>query len=159
VVPFGFGLSYSSFAYKVEGGGDDKVRLDEVRGLLATTARAGRTFPDSNLVAAAAPLVSYTVNVTNTGSIDAADVVLGFLTPPGAGVNGVPLQTLFGFERIFLKAGETKAVYLYPTLTDFTQVNEKGVRQVLAGQYKFHFGVQETRAHGMGYAEHVITTV
>ena len=160
VVPFGFGLSYSSFAYKVDAAGAEAgVRLDAVRGLLAATARAGRTFPDSNLVAAAAPLVSYTVNVTNTGSVDAADVVLGFLTPPGAGVNGVPLQTLFGFERIFLKAGETKSVYLYPALTDFTQVDAKGVRQVLAGDYKFHFGVEETRVHGMGYAEHSITAV
>lgn len=173
VVPFGYGLSYSSFAYKVEvgsgrargagrgdGWGESEaavVRLDEARRLLAATARANRTFPDSNLVAAAAPLVSYTVNVTNTGSVDAADVVLGFLTPPGAGLNGVPLQTLFGFERIFLKAGETKSVYLYPALTDFTQVNENGVRQVLAGDYKFHFGVQETSAQGMGYAEHTIT--
>ena len=160
VVPFGFGLSYSSFAYKVDAAGAEAgVRLDAVRGLLAATARAGRTFPDSNVVAAAAPLVSYTVNVTNTGSVDAADVVLGFLTPPGAGVNGVPLQTLFGFERIFLKAGETKSVYLYPALTDFTQVDAKGVRQVLAGDYKFHFGVEETRVHGMGYAEHSITAV
>ena len=38
------------------------------------------------------------VTVTNTGKLDADDVVLGFLTPPGAGQNGVPLQTLYGFE-------------------------------------------------------------
>ena len=39
----------------------------------------------------------FSVNVTNTGSVDADDVVLGFLTPPGAGEDGVPLQSLFGF--------------------------------------------------------------
>ena len=167
VVPFGFGLSYSTFSYKaVESatGGNRDARggvrsLDVVRMLLADTARAGRTFPDSNIVAAAAPLVSYAVNVTNTGSVDAADVVLGFLTPPGAGVGGVPLQTLFGFERVFLRAGETKALYLYPALTDFTQVSAAGVREVLAGEYTFKFGVEETRGHGMGYVEHVVTTV
>eukprot|EP00729_Bicosta_minor_P001353 gene1353-22714_t len=170
VVPFGFGLSYSSFAYNVVsavagGGGSllaegaDAVRLDAVRELLDATAHAGRTFPDSNVVSGAAPLVSYLVNVTNTGSVDAADVVLGFLTPPGAGVNGVPLKTLFGFERIFLKAGETKSVYLYPALTDFTQVDASGQRNVFAGEYTFSFGVQETLGHGMGYAEHRITTV
>jgi pre-mRNA-splicing factor SYF2/beta-D-xylosidase 4 len=54
--------------------------------------------------------VSYVVNVTNTGTIDADDVVLGFIKPPGAGTNGVPLQTLFGFERVHVKAGETVQV-------------------------------------------------
>jgi len=38
--------------------------------------------------------------VTNTGVMDADDVVLGFLTPPSAGVNGVPLQTLYAFDRV-----------------------------------------------------------
>ena len=52
------------------------------------------------------------VNVTNTGSRDADDVVLGFLVPPGAGANGVPLQELFGFERVFVPAGQTVTVYL-----------------------------------------------
>ena len=40
--------------------------------------------------------VDFSVNVTNTGSVDSDDVVLGFLVPPGAGVDGVPLQELFG---------------------------------------------------------------
>ena len=44
---------------------------------------------------AAAPLVEYLVNVSNVGEVDADDVVLGFMTPPGAGQDGVPLQTLF----------------------------------------------------------------
>lgn len=39
------------------------------------------------------------VTVTNTGKMDADDVVLGFMVPPGAGVDGVPLQTLFGLTR------------------------------------------------------------
>ena len=41
---------------------------------------------------------NYWVNVTNTGPVDSDDVVLGFVVPPGAGQNGVPLQQLFGFE-------------------------------------------------------------
>jgi hypothetical protein len=48
------------------------------------------------------------INVTNTGKVATDDAVLGFLVPPAAGVNGVPLQSLFGFDRIHLKAGETK---------------------------------------------------
>ena len=48
------------------------------------------------------------VQVTNTGSVDADDVVLGFLEPPGAGDKGVPLQTLFAFERVHVKAGQAR---------------------------------------------------
>jgi hypothetical protein len=32
------------------------------------------------------------LQVTNTGSVDSDDVVLGFLVPPGAGTDGIPLQ-------------------------------------------------------------------
>ncbi len=66
--------------------------------------------------------VAYAVNVTNTGSTDSDHVVLGFITPPGAGQNGVPLQNLFGFERVFVRAGHTKTVWLWPSLLDFTHV-------------------------------------
>ena len=61
---------------------------------------------------------AFSVNVTNSGMVDADDVVFGFLTPPGAGTGGVPLKQLFGFERVHVKAGQTVSVFLYPTLTD-----------------------------------------
>ena len=48
-----------------------------------------------------------------SGSMDADHVVLGMLIPPGAGVDGVPKQTLWGFERVFVKAGETVTVNMY----------------------------------------------
>ena len=71
--------------------------------MIAQTKSDGRIFPAHALLGAAAPLVNYEVNVTNTGSVDSDEVVLGFLKPPGAGTNGVPLQTLYGFERVHLK--------------------------------------------------------
>merc|ERR1712194_56376 len=97
--------------------------------------------------------VQYAVNVTNTGGKDADEVVLGFLTPPGAGKNGVPLKVLFGFERVHIKAGETATVFLYPSLLDFAQANIDGKLEAVGGEYGVHFGVAETLAHGMGYAE------
>lgn len=134
------------------------VSLDSVRSMLAKTRQDGRIFPSLELVDGMAPLVQYTVNVTNTGTVDADDVVLGFLKPPGAGENGVPLQSLWGFERIHVQAGATVTVSLYPSLTDFTQVNEAGVQEVLSGIYVFSFGVLEATTHGMGFAEHTIST-
>lgn len=96
------------------------------------------------------------MTVTNTGGLDADDVVLGFLTPPGAGQGGVPLQTLFGFERVHVKAGQSVTVFLYPTLEHFAQVDAAGKRAALAGEYRVHVGVAETAAFGMGYAEHAL---
>ena len=88
------------------------------------------------------------------GTVDSDDVLLGFLKPPGAGVNGVPLQTLFGFERVFVRAGATVQVHIYPELTQFTHVQANGTRVALPGEYQVSFGVKETLEHGMGFAEH-----
>lgn len=83
--------------------------------------------------------------------------VLGFLVPPGAGERGVPLRTLFGFERVHVKAGESVTVWLYPALTDFAIADLDGHRAPLPGQYTVRFGVKEAAAHGMGFAEVVLT--
>ena len=93
------------------------------------------------------------LQVTNTGTVDSDDVVLGFLVPPGAGVDGVPLQELFGFERVHVPAGQTVTVYLGAQGVRFTQAGVDGVRRVLAGEYVVRFGVRETAALGMGFAE------
>jgi hypothetical protein len=148
VVPFGFGLSYTTFKYDVVKG-QPTVDLGPVRKLLEANANADFL----KLADAEAAATSYQVRVTNTGSVDADDVVLGFLTPPGAGQNGVPLQTLFGFERVHVKAGQSVDVFLYPTLDSFMQVDANGKRNALAGEYTVHFGVQSTAALGQGYTE------
>lgn len=99
--------------------------------------------------------VRYQVKVTNTGDVDSDEVVLGFLRPPGAGMNGVPLQQLFGFERVYLKAGASQLVNLYPEMHDFSQVDRQGQRYELSGDYTVAFGVKESG----GYAEHSFTAV
>ena len=93
------------------------------------------------------------VNVTNSGAVDSDDVVLGFLTPPGAGTNGVPLKELFGFERVFVPAGQTVTVYLGAQGVRFTQVDKEGVRRVVKGEYTVSFGVEESANLGMGFAQ------
>jgi beta-D-xylosidase 4 len=97
------------------------------------------------------------VNVTNTGSIDADDVVLGFLVPPNAGVDGAPLQTLFGFERVHVPAGQTVSVFIYPALADFVQTDSTGKRVAVAGEWKVRFGIPEVAPHGQGFVEHTLT--
>merc|ERR1719310_1848419 len=83
---------------------------------------------------AAGPAVSYSVKVSNTGKMDADDVVLGMMTPPGAGKNGIPLQTLFGFERVHVKAGESVTVNIYPEYSHFAQADADGVLRAHSGE-------------------------
>ena len=95
------------------------VSLDPLRAIVNHATDTNRTFLDSSLLlgAEAAPSAHYEVTVTNTGQVDSDDAVLGFLKPPGAGTGGVPLQVLFGFNRVFVQAGQSVTVGLYPSVS------------------------------------------
>merc|ERR1712167_50875 len=81
------------------------------------------------------------------------DAVLAFITPPDAGKEGTPLQSLVGFERVHVPAGESVTVTIEPELSHFSHVDRAGKRHALAGEYSLKFGLKESQAHGMGYAE------
>ena len=82
---FGFGLSYTSFAYS-------KLRVN------ATTLKDGQT-----------AMVS--VEVKNTGTRAGDEVVQMYVSHEGSKV-ARPMEELEGFERVSLQAGETKTVTL-----------------------------------------------
>ena len=148
VIPFGFGLSYTSWSYSVVSR-PSSVDLNVLDELLETTKATTDTyFPRLENVP---PAGKYVIEVTNTGTIDADDVVLGFISPPGAGTNGIPLQSLFGFERVHVRAGQSKLVSLYPASTEFATTNLQGKRHALEGEYLVSFGVPEAVKYGMGY--------
>jgi len=155
VLPFGFGLSYTTWKYTpLPDPAPPRVAFAAIR----AAAEAAAAGPVGSVPAALkAVAVDFWVNVTNTGTVDSDDVVLGFLVPPGAGAGGVPLQELFGFERVFVPAGATVTVYLGAQGVRFTQAGADGVRRALAGEYKVRFGVRETAAGGMGFAERAFT--
>lgn len=51
------------------------------------------------------------VDITNTGKVDTAEVIQVYMTNPDSAYGkAAPKQTLAGFEKIWLKAGETRTV-------------------------------------------------
>jgi beta-glucosidase len=110
--PFGYGLSYSSFAY-------DHARVSSPR------------------VRAADP-VEVTVDVTNTGDRDSDEVVQLYLARPG--IDGAPIRSLAGFQRIHLKAGKTASVIFTLDGRAMSSVDAAGVRRIAPGKADLWIG-------------------
>ena len=89
--PFGFGLTYSSFTY-----GDLKLSAASLKGNQTLTAN---------------------ITVTNNGKYDGKEVVQLYVRDL-VGTNTRPLKELKGFQKIELKAGETKTVSFSITPND-----------------------------------------
>merc|ERR1719330_2683 len=148
VVPFGWGLSYTTFQYSVVAA-PQRVSIADLHRELSSLGAS--SMPNMKTIANG-PAVQYCVNVTNTGTMDSDDVVLGFLVAPGAGKDGAPLSSLFGFERVHVRAGQTVTAFLYPQFSDFIRVGKEGQRSAAAGKYRVLFGVERGRHVGMGFA-------
>jgi beta-glucosidase len=112
VYPFGYGLSYTSFAYaapvvdKAEGG------------------------PGTGL--------TVTAEVRNTGARsgdEVAQLYLNFPDDPGA-----PRIALRGFQRVSLKPGEARKIRFTLSPRDLSTVTVEGQHRVLAGTYRATVG-------------------
>lgn len=117
--PFGFGLSYTTFD-------------------LSDAALGEETDEDMYV----------TVNVKNTGSMDAETVVQVYAknqTSPFAPVNPV----LAGFARVTVKAGETESCEVKLDPNVFTVVNDAGERVREAAPYKLFVGTHQPDARSL----------
>ena len=94
------------------------------------------SFEYSNVIASRK---SVEVTVKNSGKVDSDEVVQLYLSSPLAG-KGDPISTLVGFERITLKAGESKQVKFELSDKSLIQFNEDGSGSVRKGEYKVHVG-------------------
>ena len=110
--PFGFGLSYTTFAY---------------RDLSLGT----------GTVAAGQP-VDAEATVTNVGKVAGDEVVQLYLRFPK--VKGAPLLALRGFERIHLDPGASRKVHFHLTPRDLGMVTEDGNPIVGEGDYTVSIG-------------------
>ena len=110
--PFGFGLSYSTFAYS-------GLRL-------------------SSPTVAAGEALQVEVDVKNASARDGDEVVQAYLVFPR--LPGAPRHALRGFSRVHLRAGEARTVRLTLGERDLSHVDEAGTRKVAAGVYRLSVG-------------------
>jgi beta-glucosidase len=90
--PFGFGLSYTQFAYS-------DVTLSR------------QTLPIHEAVASTKPLITAKTTVTNTGKVSATEVVQCYVGNLGTSLEQ-PMRSLKGFTRVTLAPGESKEITL-----------------------------------------------
>lgn len=131
--PFGYGLSYTSFAYS---------------GLKAP----------SEPLDAGQPLHAQ-VTVTNSGKVAGDEVVQLYLKFPA--VPGAPLKALRGFRRVHLEPGASQEVSFELTPRDMSMVTEAGEPTVAEGEYTMTVGGGQpgTEASGVTQSFHVKGTI
>jgi beta-glucosidase len=127
--PFGYGLSYTSFAY-------DNLK--------------------SAVIGKVQDSVHIWVDITNTGKIAGDEVAQLYVSRTGSTVP-VPIRSLAGFRRIHLLPGERRTVeFVLPPKT-FSIVNDQMQRVVMPGAFTFSvgggqpgsvMGAKDTTLHG-----------
>jgi beta-glucosidase len=103
--PFGYGLSYTTFAYK-------KARVSRAK------------------ISPKDP-ITVSVDLSNAGAMAGDEVVQLYLTHPG--VPGAPIRALEGFQRVHLDRGESKTVSFSLRDRDLSIVDEAGRHRILGG--------------------------
>ncbi len=109
--PFGYGLSYTRFKYNVT-----QVPAVLTKGKPVTVA----------------------FTLTNTGKKDGEEVAQLYITHQSTGLK--PIRALKGFQRVFLKAGETKKLMFTLTSDQLSLVNETGALYQPSGKISISVG-------------------
>ncbi len=111
--PFGFGLSYTCFEYS-------DLQLD----------KKNLTLGDS---------LNVSLTLRNNGASDSAEVAQFYLTDTQAS-SIVPLHHLIGFERVMLKAGESRALKFTITPEMMSFFNDDGKLTLEPGEFHLEIG-------------------
>lgn len=114
---FGQGLSYTTFKYS-------NLKISN------NTLKAGEN-------------LTVSVEVSNTGNRSGKESVLLFTSDLVASVITPDVKRLRGFEKIDLKAGESKTVTFTLTPEDIAVVNVEGKKVTEAGEFKIQIGDQK----------------
>ncbi|HJS24894.1 MAG TPA: glycoside hydrolase family 3 C-terminal domain-containing protein, partial [Pyrinomonadaceae bacterium] len=110
--PFGFGLSYTKFAYS-------KLKFSK-------SVKAGEP-------------IKVTFDVKNTGDRDGDEVVQLYLTDVAASAP-VPIRALVGFDRISLKTGEKRSMTFIIMSQQMSLIDNSGKRVIEPGEFLLKVG-------------------
>ncbi len=128
--PFGYGLSYTRFAYR-----DLKLQGERLR--------AGRSLRVS-------------VTVENAGERAGEEVVQLYLTDSEASVP-VPVRALKGFRRIRLAPGKSRTVRFRLSPSDMSVIDAEGRRLVEPGRFQLSIGGGQPYSRGTREGDNVLT--
>ena len=110
--PFGYGLSYTTFAYR-------NLQVDK-----------------ENVPADGSVTIS--VDVANTGRMAGDEVAQIYLTH--SGIPAAPLRSLQGFQRVHLNPGEQKRISFMLRDRDLSVVDQDGKHRILPGKIDIWIG-------------------
>ena len=111
--PFGYGLSYTTFAFS-------HLRLTPQE-VMNDTSNPGTTACHCN--GQSSPQVTVSATVTNTGQVAGSDVAQLYLDDPAA--SGEPPRQLKGFQKVTLQPGQSKTVHFTLSGHDLSYWNDK----------------------------------
>ncbi len=123
--PFGFGLSYTKFAYEGVAVSRHSVPLKE-----ASSARTKN-------------LVTVTATVKNTGEREGTEIVQCYLRNLGTSLEQ-PVRSLKGFQRVTLKPGESKQVTFNLGFAELSFFNNDGHPVIEPSDYTVWVGGSST---------------
>ncbi|KAH7678551.1 Non-reducing end alpha-L-arabinofuranosidase protein, partial [Dioscorea alata] len=147
IYPFGYGLSYTQFQYTVV---NSTSAIEKQLGTIQHCytleyTKSGPAAPPCN-AAIVDDLqcvdgdLSIVVNVKNTGQIDGDNVVMVYSQAP-AGIAGVPIKKVVGFQKVFVKAGATQTVtFSMNSCESLSIVTESAYVALPAGQHTIIIG-------------------
>jgi beta-glucosidase len=130
--PFGYGLSYTTFAF-----GNLKFDKDSL---------------------GANDDLTVNVEVKNTGKMAGDEVVELYVSHPG--VDGAPIRSLAGMHRVSLNPGESKSVSIQVSNRDLSIVAPDGTRMIVPGELQVWVGDGQPAARaGLGKAAGIAGSV
>ena len=137
VYRYGHGLSFTTFEHALLSSPTIAVDATELR-RYAAVATSRRNFRRDSPLAHVVHTAE--VAVTNTGRRAGSHSMLAYAVPPRAGVDGAPLRSLIGFEKVWLEPGETERIAVPITAHDLTLTKLEGGRTAVAGSWTIELG-------------------